>query len=55
MIADHDYFARKAEAERAAAEIAATEKARATHLELAERYRSLSEALCHHSGLLRQR
>ncbi len=48
MEADHEYFARRAEEERNAAESAATPEARAELLALADRFAQLAAALDRH-------
>ena len=55
MEADHDYFARKANEERAAADLAATPEIRAAHLALSERYSSVAKALSEQSRSIAKR
>jgi hypothetical protein len=45
MVTDKDYFARRADEERSAARQADDKRAKAVHLELAEGYEELSEAI----------
>jgi hypothetical protein len=52
MEPDHIHFARLAQAERKAAQGAATKWQRESHLELAQRYEDLASALLAHSNLL---
>jgi hypothetical protein len=53
MEGDQEYFSRRAQEEREAAMKASHPVARQSHLELAERYRELAEAIASHERLPR--